>query len=65
MMKYKVYIAKIEYSDEDDEFVGTIINISKDKICFGGTTVIQLKKHMKEAIEGYLLNCKELKIEPE
>ena len=65
IMKYKGYIAQIEYSEEDDEFFGTIVNISRDNICFGGSTVKQLKKHMEEAINGHIKNCKTLNIEPE
>lgn len=34
VMKYKGYIAKIEYSEEDEEFFGTIINTSRDQIFF-------------------------------
>lgn len=64
-MTYKSYIAQIEYSDEDEEFFGTIINLSRDQICFSGTSAKQLKKHMREAIDGHLEHCKSLKIEPE
>jgi len=65
MMKYKGYIAIIEYSEEDNEFYGTVVNTSQDQIYFGGSTVQQLKKHMREAIEGHVRNCKELGIEAE
>lgn len=64
-MKYKGYIAQIEYSEEDDEFFGTIVNISRDRICFGGNTVKQLRKNMEEAINGHIKNCRDLNIEPE
>ena len=46
IMSYKGYAARIEYSDEDEELFGTIVNLSRDKIVFGGKTVAQLKKHM-------------------
>lgn len=65
MMKYKGYMAQIEYSAEDEEFFGTIVNLSRDRISFGGKTVKQLQKHMEEAIDGHLKNCKVLNIEPE
>lgn len=65
MMKYKGYIAQIEYSDEDEEFFGTVVNLSRDRIIFGGKTVSQLKKHMHEVIDGHLDNCRKLNIEPE
>jgi len=65
IMKYKGYIAQIEYSEEDDEFFGTIVNTSHDHICFGGSTVKQLKKHMEAAIDGHIKNCESLHIESE
>ncbi|MFI4955658.1 MAG: type II toxin-antitoxin system HicB family antitoxin [Gammaproteobacteria bacterium] len=65
IMKYKGYIAQIDYSEEDEEFFGFVVNISQDQISFGGTTVKQLKKHMEEAIEGHIRNCKMLGLEPE
>lgn len=64
-MQYKGYIAKIEYSEEDKEFFGTIVNISKDCIVFGGKNEQELDKHMQEAIEGHIQNCKTLNIKPE
>lgn len=65
IMKYKGYIAQIEYSEDDDKFFGTIVNVSRDNICFGGETVKQLKKNMEDAINGHIENCKVLNIEPE
>lgn len=65
IMKYKGYIAQLDYSEEDEEFFGFVVNISQDKISFGGSTVKQLKKHMEEAIEGHIRNCKALGLEPE
>lgn len=65
IMKYKGYIAQIDYSEEDEEFFGIVVNTSQDQISFGGTTVKQLKTHMEEAIEGHIKHCKVLGIEPE
>lgn len=64
-MEYKGYIAQIDYSEDDEEFFGIIVNLSHDQISFDGTTEEQLKKHMQEAIEGHIKNCKSLGIEPE
>ena len=64
-MKYKNYVAKVEYSAEDDELVGMVINTSRHGISFSGKTVSQAKKHMVDTIESYLINCKELNISPE
>ena len=64
-MKYKGYIASIEYSEEDEEFVGSVTNTSRHEIYFSGKTVGELKTNMQQAIEGHIENCKELGIEPE
>ncbi len=65
MMTYKDYMACIEYSDADEEFVGTVVNTSRDEIYFSGKTVAELKKNMQEAVEGHIENCLELGIETE
>ena len=41
-MTYKGYIANIEYSEDDEEFVGAVTNTSRDKIYFSGKTVDEL-----------------------
>jgi predicted HicB family RNase H-like nuclease len=64
-MNYKGYIACIEYSEEDEEFVGSIVNTSRDEIYFGGGNVEELKKNMRHAVDGHIENCKELGINPE
>lgn len=64
-IKYKGYRARIEYSEPDEEFFGTITNLSQDEIHFGGKTVQELKKHLHKAVEGHRENCHELGIEPE
>ena len=64
-MTYKSYIANIEYSEDDEEFVGAVTNTSRDKIYFSGKTVDELKKHMVEVVDAHVENCKELGIEAE
>ena len=58
IMKYKGYWAEVKYSDEDECFFGEIEGLSKDSISFEGTTVTELKKDFKEAIDHYLDTCK-------
>lgn len=65
MMKYKGYWAEIQYSDEDECFCGYIEGLKEDIISFEGTSVKELKKDFKDAIESYLKTCRELKKEPE
>lgn len=65
IIKYKGYWAKVEYSDEDECFCGVIEGLKKDSISFEGSTVKELKKDFKDAIEHYLSVCKANNCEPE
>ncbi len=53
MMKYKDYIAQIEYDEEDRIFVGHLAGI-KDIVGFHGTTVDELEKAFHESVDNYL-----------
>lgn len=64
-MTYKGYIAYIEYNSDDEEFVGTVMNTSRDALYFSGKTVQGLRKHFQETVDGHIENCKALGIEPE
>ena len=55
-MRYKNYVAKIEYSDEDECFVGHIAAI-KDVVGFHGESVNELRFAFEEAVDGYLETC--------
>lgn len=57
MMRYKGYAAKIEYSDDDREFVGRVLGI-KDIIGFHGDSVAALEKDFHKALDFYLESCK-------
>ena len=65
IMKYKGYWAEIKYSDEDECFCGWIEGLKNDSISFEGTTVKELKKDFKDAIDHYLQACKDTNTEPE
>ncbi len=65
IMTYKGYLAKIEYSDEDECFYGKVEGMKNDLICFEGNNVEELKKDFKNAIDHYLKTCEELKQKPE
>ncbi len=65
IMKYKGYWAEIKYSDEDECFWGEIDGLKNDSISFEGTTVKELKKDFKDAIDHYIEVCKETNTEPE
>ena len=55
-MKYKGYSARIEYSDEDECFVGRVAGI-RDIITFHGGSVEEIRKAFKEAMDFYLDTC--------
>jgi predicted HicB family RNase H-like nuclease len=56
-MSYKGYKARIEYSDEDDCFVGHIAEIN-DVVGFHGDSVSELHSAFEEAVDDYLETCK-------
>lgn len=58
IMKYKDYWAEIKYSDEDECFYGEVEGLANDSISFEGSTVKELKKDFKDAIDHYLDVCK-------
>lgn len=52
-MTYKGYTAEISYSDEDECFVGDVINID-DIICFHGDTDEELRVAFEGVVDLYL-----------
>ena len=58
-MTYKGYAAKIEYSDDDDCFVGHIAGI-KDVIGFHAESVKELRRAFEEAVDDYLVTCEKV-----
>ncbi|MCD6294138.1 MAG: type II toxin-antitoxin system HicB family antitoxin [Deltaproteobacteria bacterium] len=55
-MRYKGYSARIEYSDEDECFVGRVAGI-RDIITFHGDTVEEIRQAFKVAMDFYLDTC--------
>jgi len=53
MMKYRAYIAHIEYDEEDRIFVGHLAGI-KDIVGFHGKTVDELETAFHEATDNYI-----------
>lgn len=53
MMKYREYIARIEYDDEDHIFVGHLAGI-QDIVGFHGTTVDELEDAFHESVDNYI-----------
>jgi len=57
-MTYKGYSARIEYSDEDECFVGRVAGI-RDIITFHGESVEEIRQAFKESMDFYLETCAE------
>ncbi|MCF6317991.1 MAG: type II toxin-antitoxin system HicB family antitoxin [Proteobacteria bacterium] len=55
-MKYKGYEAIIKYSDEDDTFIGEVIN-SQDILVFDGQSVEEVKQSFYSVVDEYLEDC--------
>lgn len=56
-LTYKGYVARVEYSADDEVFVGRVLGVD-DIIAFHSETVDDLKTEMKEMIEFYLEICR-------
>ena len=61
---HKGYTARIDFSDEDDCFIGRIVGI-KDIIGFHGNTVKELKTSFYEAVDDYNEACKAIGKKPQ
>jgi predicted HicB family RNase H-like nuclease len=64
MMKYKNYVATVEFDDEANVFHGEIANI-RDVITFEGKTVNELRSAFKDSVDDYLAFCDKRGEEPE
>lgn len=58
MMKYKHYLAQVEFDDEAELFHGEVIN-TKDVITFQGRTVSELKQAFHDSVDDYLAFCQQ------
>ena len=63
-MTYKGYAATIEYSDDDECFIGHIVGI-KDRVGFHGESVKELREAFEEAVDDYLETCAAVGKEPQ
>jgi len=63
-MKHRGYAAQIEYSDEDQCFIGHIAGI-KDVVGFHGESVSELRAAFEEAVDDYLETCARLNRSPQ
>lgn len=63
-MKYKGYVARVEYDDDAKIFHGEVIGL-RDVITFQGKTVEEIEKAFKDSVDDYLAWCKERGEKPE
>ena len=63
-LKYKDFIGSVEYSTDDDCFFGKLLGTT-DLVTFEGNSVDTLKAALAEAVEDYLVLCKEVGKEPQ
>lgn len=64
MMEYKGYHAKIEYSQEDEAFIGNVFGIA-DTLIFEGRSIEELQTMFHASIDDYLELCQEIGKEPQ
>ena len=64
MLAYNNYSARIEYSSEDECFVGHIAGI-RDVVGFHGETVTELKLAFEESVDDYLETCSKVGKSPQ
>ena len=63
-MTYNGYTARIEYDDDDGIFVGHLAGI-RDIVSFHGSSVNELRKYFREAVDHYLAVCEERGEQPQ
>jgi predicted HicB family RNase H-like nuclease len=63
-MKYKGYVAEVEFDEKAGLFHGEVINL-RDVITFEGKTVDELRQAFQDSVDDYLEFCAERGEEPE
>jgi len=63
-MKHKGYVARIEYDERDDIFVGRVLGL-RAIVSFHGETVAALRRSFHSAVDEFLRDCKERGVKPE
>lgn len=63
-LAYQGYAARVEYSSEDQCFIGHLAGV-KDVIGFHGESVTELKSAFEDAVDDYLVTCAKIGKEPQ
>jgi predicted HicB family RNase H-like nuclease len=58
LLRYKNFLAHVQYSTDDDVFFGKIEGIN-DLVTFEGTNTVELKSAFREAVDDYIILCQE------
>ena len=58
VLEYKEFIGSVRFSAEDEVFHGKIEGID-DLVSYEGTTVAELKKNFRNAVDDYIVLCGE------
>jgi predicted HicB family RNase H-like nuclease len=64
IMRYKGYVARIDYEEADGVFVGNVLGLT-EPISFHGASVDELRGDFTFAIDHYLSVCAQAGITPE
>ena len=65
MMRYRGYMATVEYDDSIESLHGFVVNSGRYSIAnFYGDTVADLKEEFRISIDEYLASCEEDDVEP-
>ena len=64
-VQYKDYTASIEYSEEDECYVGEVMGMKQHTISFHGNTIEEAQSAFKQMIDDLPGVCAELGIEQE
>jgi len=63
-MSHKGYMARVEFDERDNIFVGRVLGI-RSMISFHGETVAELRREFEAAVDDYLHDCKQQGLKPE
>lgn len=64
IMRYKNYVARVEFDSDDEIFVGHIAGI-RDMVGFHADTVAGLKEAFQEAVDDYIKSCGKIGKKPQ
>ena len=62
-MNYKGYESVIKYTDEDQTFIGEVIN-TQDILVFDGDSVTEVEASFHAVVDDYIADCKAVSKEP-